>query len=280
MKELFELATGSVLGRNHILAEKNNQDALHYFSLPALTIAIVCDGCGSSKHSEIGAKIGSRLITESISRHANDFNQSNKIALALESVRQDVLSQIRTLSIAMGDNFNQTIIDYFLFTAIGVIITPKLTTTFYLGDGLTIINGVLSTFGPFPNNEPPYLGYGLLNSSKVTLRSELIQFQINLLTTTADVQSILIGTDGLNDLIRVEQQKLPGTEELVGPISQFWENDKFFKNPDMVRRRLSVINRTFLKPDWTNLSLIKENGLLPDDTTLIIIRRKKLVSEV
>ena len=41
----------------------------------------------------------------------------------------------------------------------------------------------------------------------------------------------------------------------------------------MIRRRLSLINREIIQPDWINKNLTKTVGLLPDDTTLITIKK-------
>ena len=52
----------------------------------------------------------------------------------------------------------------------------------------------------------------------------------------------------------------------------------YFKNPDAVRRKLTMLNREEVKPDWQRQELIKRSGVLSDDTTLIAIRRAKLRS--
>ena len=92
---------------------------------------------------------------------------------------------------------------------------------------------------------------------------------------TKEISSLLIGSDGLENLILAAENNIPGKNEKVGPINQFWEDDRYFKNPDMIRRRLTLVNRTITKTDWDNRKILKEHGLLPDDTTLIVIRRKK-----
>jgi hypothetical protein len=85
------------------------------------------------------------------------------------------------------------------------------------------------------------------------------EFQINQQIATEKVQSILIGTDGVIDLIKAENRNLPRKLEKVGSLSQFWQSDRYFDNPDLVRRKLFLINH-------------QADGLLPDDTTLITLR--------
>ncbi len=185
----------------------------------------------------------------------------------LQAVQVQVLTQLQSLIKAMGGNWAQTIQDYFLFTVVGVLITPMETLTFAMGDGAIALNGVFTSLGPFPNNAPPYLAYGLLD----TVPTPAWQIQHHL--PTEQVQSLLIGTDGVVDLVAVSDRALPGKSEWVGGVEQFWQQDRYFANPDMVRRRLALINREVVQPDWENQTLVKHPGLLRDDTTLVVVRR-------
>ena len=54
----FECASGSMIGRNHVLAGKNNQDAFRVVMREQHIIAVVCDSCDRGKHSEVGVKLG------------------------------------------------------------------------------------------------------------------------------------------------------------------------------------------------------------------------------
>jgi hypothetical protein len=252
MKGLFVVAGGSITGRNHIRVGQNNQDGYYSHQEESCTIAIACDGCGSCPHSEVGAKLGARLIGEGI---AQQWQYSQNCDWNL--LRDELLTQIEGIakSLAITTSLTQIINDYFLFTVVGVIITPLETTIFSLGDGVIALNGEVETLGPFPHNAPPYLAYGLLG------RLDAAEFNIHQQISTGEVQSILIGTDGVNDLIQAETCYIPGQPEKVGSLSQFWQGDRYFKNPDLVRRKLFQLNH-------------KHNGLLPDDTTLIIIKKQ------
>lgn len=154
---------------------------------------------------------------------------------------------------------------------LGIVISPSTMVLFSIGDGVYFLNGKFSRIGPFPNNAPPYLGYSLLKY----VPDEWINLQVHATMPTKEISSLLIGSDGLENLILAAENNIPGKNEKVGPINQFWEDDRYFKNPDMIRRRLTLVNRTITKTDWDNRKILKEHGLLPDDTTLIVIRRKK-----
>ena len=170
----------------------------------------------------------------------------------------------------MGRNWVEILKDYFLFTIVGVVITATDLLVFSLGDGAIIINGRELDLGSWTNNAPPYLAYGL--SSEVPSQDYL--FQVHSSPPLEEVESILIGTDGVRELIKADQKKLPGKQELVGSINQFWQQHRYFTNPDQVRRRLSLINREVTMFDSQRQQLHKQVGLLADDTTLVVLRRK------
>ena len=266
----FELAAGSVRGREHLRLGRNNQDAYAILSNEQYTVVVVCDGCGSGQHSEVGAQIGARLTIESLTiALSSQSSQGNPISSheLLEQVRQDLLKQIDNLAQAMGENWLDTLKDYFLFTIVGVVITSKDILVFSLGDGVIIINGQEIDLGSFPGNAPPYLAYGLCGNISNH------RFRVHSLSSIEQVESILIGTDGVRELMKVAQQQLPGKQELVGSISQFWQEDRYFTNPDQIRRRLSLINRKVTKFDRQTQKFQKTLGLLPDDTSLVVLRR-------
>ena len=115
-----------------------------------------------------------------------------------------------------------------------------------------VINGERTQLGPFPNNEPPYLGYALLPGGLERGASERLSFEVHRSMAASEVQSLVLGTDGAVELEAIAERSL----------SQLWSDDRVFKNSDMVRRRLAVLNRG------------PRNGLLSDDTTLVVVRRK------
>ncbi len=281
MQEMFEVAGGSIAGREHLRVGKNNQDA--YFSIcnQQAAIAVVCDGCGSGRHSEVGAKIGARLVVKTIARRiqSEPDSQDGLASEFWERLKLDLLAEMQQVLQMLGggsnegnggdsrDAMQQIVNDYLLFTIVGVLITPTEAIAFSIGDGLVVVNGKIGQIGPFPDNAPPYLAYGFY-------RPDLIHFHIHDRIHTDAVESVLIGTDGAADLISVAGMNLPGKQETVGQISQFWQADRYFSNPEAIHRRLSLINREVTQPDWQTQRLAKDRGLLPDDTTLVVMRRK------
>jgi hypothetical protein len=274
MNNMFEMAAGSVVGKEHLRTGKNNQDAYCYRSLPAGIIAVVCDGCSSGAHSEVGAKLGAQLVTDVIYEQLAGHPSALHTEAFWEQVRQAALLQLSKLTAILGSDLVCIVRDYLLFTVVGVVVTPIETVLFAIGDGVIALNDQVIPLPSFPNNAPPYLGYGLISSAVAGLTLEDLKIQVHHCVPTHSVQSILIGTDGVQDAIAAANQSLPGKPELVGGISQFWQNDRYFKNPDCIRRRLTQMNHTLTKPDWEARWLHQEGGLLPDDTTMVVIRRK------
>ncbi len=251
----FEYAMGSIIGRNHVVANKNNQDAYRVVLRSQFVVAVVCDGCGSGKHSEVGAQLGAKIVTDAI---ADLLDQGLAISNPdfWDILKTNLFQKLIDI-IAIANDAQESVMefvnDYLLFTIVGAVITSSETVTFSMGDGAIAVNGKLTQIPAYPDNAPPYLAYGLY-------RPDAVSFEICDRIPTPELESILIATDGIDDLIAVED------------IAQFWKEDKYFKNPDAIRRKLSMLNREEIKPDWNKRELVKRSGVLSDDTSLVVIR--------
>jgi hypothetical protein len=182
---------------------------------------------------------------------------------------RDVVDHLRALARAMGGDLAHTVSEHFLFTIVGAVVTPARAMVFALGDGIVAINGAVHEIGPFPGNCPPYLGYRLLDPGA----SAALSFHT--VATTATIDSLLLATDGAGDILAHPDRALPGRSEPAGPLAQFWTDDAYFRNPDAVRRRLWLMSREHVSPDWSARHLRRDSGMLGDDTTLIAIRRRR-----
>jgi len=289
MDDVFEVASGSVIGRDHmyvgtgrrkVLVGKNNQDSHYAVIFPDYIVAVVCDGCGSSYHSEVGSKIGARLLIEAIRNYLlyhpglSDQGIGTCATSMLERVRQDTLAQIRVLAAVMGPSLTQIVSEYFLFTIVGALVTRFGTVIFSIGDGVYFVNGSMTEIGPFLDDSPPYMAYGITGSPLTNECPGLLHFQVDVAIPTKEVGSILIGVDGVLDLINIADHCIPGREDLVGPINQFWEDDRYFANPFAITRRLSLINRDHVGVSLAGRRVEDAHGELRDDTTFVVIRRR------
>ena len=253
----FDVAGGTVTGRCHGLAGRGNQDAYAIRAEADRIVAVVCDGCGSGTHSEVGAQLGARMVTAILMRRLAAGADLGDGAL-FGSLRDDVLAALRPAALAAGDRMATTVSDMLLFTILGVAVKGDRGCVFAAGDGLVVIDDDIRRLGPFPGDAPPYVGYGLLDGSAPGI-SVVEAF------STAEVRRVLIGTDGVGALADLE-----GGEKLRA----LWEDDRHFRNRDGVRRTLALLNREEARPLWDERRMTRTRGLLDDDATLVMLRRK------
>lgn len=269
----FEIAGGSVPGRSHLLAGKCNQDAFHWAVEERSLVAVVCDGCGSGAESEVGAAIGARLMVAEVGRAIALGGDLDSFDL-WDGVRRSVLARLSDLVAAMGEKRSVLVSELFLFTVVGLAVSADRAVIFAAGDGLFALGGEVVRLGPFPRNEPPYLGYGLLDEDPLGPSTPRLVVHRSL--PASALGTVLLGTDGAADLLDLEERLVPGGEgEVVGPLRRFWEEPRHFTNRDAVRRRLARINREITRPVWGERRLAKEPGLLEDDTTIVVVRRRR-----
>ena len=245
----WQLAGGSIPGSDHTMPGKplwkNNQDAFLIHQDAHATIAIVSDGCGSGSSSEVGAQIGVRLLAEIL----KDLAQRG-ISPNWECIRMELLSQISVMARAMGVSFSGVVGEYFLFSLLGVYITQDRAWLFSCGDGMYAIDGMIRKLGPFPDNAPPYLSYGLLGESAPPF-----------LITEHDpstIQTIALGTDGTDYIADLDKT-----------LAEWAETDALFRNPDGLRRQLAIMNLEKIDKG------ILRPGPLKDDTTVILLRHQQ-----
>lgn len=269
----FEIAGGSVSGRSHVLAGKGNQDAYSWAVQETSLVAVVCDGCGSGASSEVGAELGARLLVAEVEREIAGGGAVDSPAF-WEQVRARLLAGLDSLVSALGEKRSLVVSELFLFTAVGLAVSADRAVVFAAGDGVFAVGDDVERLGPFPRNEPPYLGYGLLFPDP--LGPPAPRLLVHRALPTSDLATVLLGTDGAADLLDLEDRLVPGgAGETVGPLRRFWEDERHFTNRDAVRRRLARINREITRPVWSERRLAKEPGLLEDDTTIVVIRRRR-----
>jgi len=279
MNTLFSVAGGTTPGRDHVgrgglLVGRNNQDAYAWVFEGESIVAVVCDGCGSKPHSEVGAKLGAKLVTQLVAEKLRMGGEPTAESF-WEDVRGESLSKLRQMAwqlSASDESFAIFADQYLTFTIVGVVVTPEETIVFSIGDGVYAINGEVQLLGPFRDNSPPYLIYGLVPSKLSGEARNMLKFRLDI-RPTSEVRSLLIGTDGVTNLIEAEERYLPGVDEPVGSLSQFWMEERYFANRDAVRRRLALVNSEGQLFDAATRRFTTTSGHLPDDTTLVVIRR-------
>lgn len=296
LMEQFEIAAGSTIGAVHRRLGKNNQDAFGFIYKPDYIIGVVSDGAskgfmgpmGDWTHSEVGSQLCTRwmlkILEERVSLYTRGLfdidddlfghlNRDLDRGIHIVNPRDQLIGHIKHAAMHMDGDIVERIVDYFLCTVLGFIVIPECLLTFSIGDGTFIINENVRTIGPFPNNTPPYPAYAITGSTVADKDSELFKFTCHM-GSTVQLDSLVVATDGMSDLIEHADSLMPGTQEVVGPLHRLWTDDSFFQHPLGLSSYLSRINRDFVALDREAVKIIRHNGLLPDDTTCIVIRRR------
>jgi hypothetical protein len=258
LPQQFQAIAGSVQGRERQRIGVMNQDTYWIQRSENSLVAVVCDGCGSRPYSQVGSHLGSRLLGEALT-------QVNSGDIDWERLHRQVLDPIRDLAQSLGGDFSETILDYFLFTCLGVVLTSENALFFACGDGVFGVNGKVSILDSSPDNAPPYLAYALLDPMMPKEFPSQYAFRILDRIPVSDIDTLWIGTDGVVDFIKVTQE--------LEPEAAFWDNPLFFEHPKGLQRYLNRLNQDKIQPNWEQQRLVRHKGSLPDDTTLVMIRK-------
>lgn len=224
----FATASGLATGYSHRQLHYNCQDAYALHKEDGFIVGVVADGCGSGSNSEVGAQLGAAFAMNFLVRHCR--RQEFDATFLLQHL-VEYLHQLRDLhQPANPANFVE---NYLLFTLLGFVVTPKRTHIFHSGDGYLGVNGVIRSIDH--GNRPRYIGLHLIGERGAMLTESL---------NTADLQSLLIGTDGLRDW--------------PDDLQQICGEDEFFENEIALSKRL------------TGLAV---EGTLKDDAAVVLLRR-------
>jgi hypothetical protein len=252
----FDIAGGSVPGRSHVLAGRGNQDAWAYRAAGDRLVAVVCDGCGSAPHSEVGARLGARIVSTRLFELLSEGTSLDEASL-WDALRDDLLGALAPLARLAGESVEATVSDLFLFTIVGLAIRGDEGRVFAAGDGLVVIDGAVTRLGPFPGDAPPYVGYGLMGAKRHG-------FSVVKAFDARAIHHALVGTDGATALADAEGEEL----------SRTWLDDRHFTNRDGLRRTLALWNREEARPLWAERRIERRRGLFEDDATVVVVRRK------
>jgi serine/threonine protein phosphatase PrpC len=273
-----------VIGTYHDQSGRNNQDAYvhryrhHEQTEDTFMMGIVCDGCGSGEHSEVGARLGSQLLGVCLETqtHPRFFHRHPERIMG--TVNSELLSMIENATWGMTADSNvaeNLLLENFMFTIIGFVFTRAHKFVFHIGDGHIYVDGQHTALGPFPGNAPPYLAQGLFPEAHGG-----VVYDFKILELPTELNSLLIATDGLDDFLQHQGKGLPGNIEsgslgeqvshsigVVPPITELWENEKYFRNEAALQKFFNKVN-PITRPS------LRARGLLSDDTTLVVVRRE------
>lgn len=263
MNRSFDMTAASVPGYLHVRGHRNNQDGYAVAADDQALVAFVCDGCGSTVHAEVGAKLGARFLAhrglallyqDGIVR---DLSTEMARSVFLEELRQAAIAFMRGILDELGNDGRDDVLDYFLFTIVGAIVTPQVTIVATIGDGVFEVNGAYTEIGQ--DNQPTYLAYDLIDPQPGEILPGPRTFSERLAIPTEELKTLLIGSDGAAAIERHGRTPLPDGA-VPGGLVQFHE-------PRYQRMRFATLKRL------TVLGLLNRRG--SDDTTLVAITRKE-----
>ena len=287
ISDTYQITTASVTGRAHlgygdIVAGGNNQDSLFAALREDYGIVVVCDGCSKTKHSEVGAKILTRLFTEAFQKNQH-IGIVHQILAKVEAEVESELAQIVDKMVLDNESRDDVVREYFLCTVLGAYISTAGVTFWGMGDGVYGFDSHMRHIEPAPGNYPAYFGYKLYGKWPQNIAQHGLEIYDQVMHHPS---SILLGTDGVKDLLDLGDKNFPGTHDAIGKIERLWKEDRYWENSDELARelrRMQTIRKTSklttteeaklgVKRVITELSEMSEGGYLPDDTTLAILR--------
>lgn len=285
-RERTQVRSATIVGRNHIgngdvLQGGNNQDALFAVMGEDHLIAVICDGCSQGKHAEVGSKLLARSLVRAMQQHRALGEPEAILAAVQKSVLETLSLYINTLTLETEDP-ERVVREYFLSTAVGVMFDEKGGFFFGLGDGVYACDGEITVVEPSEGNKPIYIGYHLFPEWP----DDIPKADLSVYKKFDELpHSMMIGSDGVNDLIDLRGKFYPGTADKIGDIKRVWEDPRFLENNQalllelrrlqLVHKRPTIKTREEKLPGKVLLTAEvteeKSGGLLPDDTTLAVI---------
>ena len=264
------VAGGRISGTEHVRTGRACQDAFAWWCTDGYALAVVCDGCGSGRYSETGAQLGARLWTAALAAAVSagalrgatsDRELLSRLATDIwPGVRARVTARLAALADDMGAPVADVIVDHFLFTLVGAVMTPGHTVIYSLGDGAYGIDDEVHEIGPYPDNRPPYLGYDLIENRPVH------PIAVHECRPTDTVCAVVLATDGIGPLLASDQSADQG-------LLQF-SNPRYVRNKDAIRRRLSTLNQEHRAIDWEARVVARQAGIFRDDVAVVTIQRR------
>jgi hypothetical protein len=169
----------------------------------------------------------------------------------------DYLEKSARLLRPESDELAHILEEFFLFTYLVGVLQPERALVFGQGDGLVSVNGNVHIIDSGPDNAPPYPAYALVREMLAGDPGSLMPV-LHHEGPTSEVTSLLIATDGANELVARADEPL-SNGELPGGLEQFEQGDAALADPAFLAQRLTILSRIHRR--------------LRDDTTIVLIRR-------
>jgi len=196
------------IGNDHLIAKTNKQDFCSAVEADTSLVGVICDGCSSGKHSEVGATlIGTYLMNALTTTRDIDSLSENTIKHQLGFGLTSFIRQL-CFNLGLDEKLQASFIEQCMTaTFLFCVITDKYVYIGQSGDGVFIINGEKNIIDQ--DDAPEYIAYcALPNATKSFLDYITVtKFDVE------DITDILIASDGLLFLSEEKYLDLYGTEK-------------------------------------------------------------------
>ena len=240
--DTISLATAAVTGARHLRMARNGQDAAQAWAGSQAGAIVVCDGCGAGGSSEVGARLGAQLVIAAL---ADQLARGVPVTDVWELVRTRVVAILERLVAELPGPREQIVHEHFLFTIVAAAVAGDQVAVWALGDGGYALGDRTCELGPFPDNQPPYLGYDLLGAPSAA--------HVELADAGCGVA--IVATDGATEL---------GLARFAGP--------RLLAHPDALRRQLALAAQTEQRIAWSERRVHRAAAMLQDDGAVAIMR--------
>lgn len=185
----------SKIGTEHLMCNVNNQD----FAFNFMNIKVVSDGCGSGKHSEVGARLFGQLFSREVVKFIDCINKKNaartkkyvvdadfeiiaKHLLNMEIPKEAFIGIVNSVLEKMLSICNDTafVFENYCFTILACLEFKDEFVVFACGDGFIIKeNNKGINFERLDNGEfPAYYIYNWIEPEKLTDYKEGVEFKV------------------------------------------------------------------------------------------------------
>lgn len=219
---MIKVQASQIIGWDHTARQTNSQDSYAVVELDEYVVGVVCDGCGSGDHSEVGAKLASQYV-------ATQAAQMLDSGATLDDIPHELY--YRTLSfldylIASMQPANRAafVQHHLLFTVLGVIASEKEAIMFSAGDGTIAVDDTIMEIDQ--HNTPAYIAYHLLDKALLGGFQMPDTFETYEL---AEWSRLAIASDGFKVSLVPQIWALPTSRRLQRQLN-VWSMERHFKD--------------------------------------------------
>ena len=245
----FAAQVGSVAGAEHVRLGRNNQDGWAVEQGGGFAVAVVTDGCSSGEWSEVGARLGARVLARQALALARALGLSPALPERAADALLGFLAGLAGALDAGGDGLADEVGRQLLFTFQCAVYDGERALVFGVGDGVWAVDGQACVLESGPDNAPAYLAYRLVPADRLPPDFDATRDAAVRTHHLGPARTVALATDGFAHALASNPRALASA----------LEDPAGWRNRFALQRRLNVLGA-------------QARGALPDDTTLVLLR--------